>query len=163
MSFRNRLTLALTLLVLFSGAPGAQPPTTADGTTAPVVLRAAHLFDGTSDRLLDDGVVLVEGERISAAGSGLAVPDGARVIDLGDATLLPGFIDCHVHITAEMGDDFYHDFYTRMLRFPTEQAHYAALYGKRTLLAGFTTIRNVGDWSGMNDIGLRNAIRAGVA
>src|SRR5262245_25301760 len=73
------------------------------------VLKAARLFDGKSDSAVANGVVIVEGSAIKAAGSGLAVPAGAKVIDLGDATLLPGFIDAHTHMTEESSDNWYKD------------------------------------------------------
>ena len=65
------------------------------------MLKAAHLFDAVSGKLIDHGVVIVLGTKIQAVGSDLATPSGAQVIDLGDATLLPGFIDAHVHLSAE--------------------------------------------------------------
>jgi imidazolonepropionase-like amidohydrolase len=125
----------------------------------PVVLKAAYLFDSKSGQLTQGGTVVVEGEKIVSIGG--AAPANARVIDLGDATLLPGFIDAHTHLDGQFEKDYYKAFYDQMLRFPAEQAHTAALYAKRTLEAGFTTVRNVGasDWQ---DIGLRNAINKGV-
>ncbi len=135
--------------------------TTAADAPAPIVLKSAHLFDSRSGRLVDSGVVVVQGEKIVAVGSNVNVPANAQVIDLGDATLLPGFIDAHVHITSELNADYYRGFYDNMLRFPVEQAHYAARYAERTLNAGFTTVRNLGAGDFV-DIGLRNAINAGV-
>ena len=125
----------------------------------PVVLKAAYLFDSKSGQLTQGGTVIVDGEKIVSIGG--AAPANARVIDLGDATLLPGFIDAHTHLDGQFQKDYYKAFYEQMLRFPVEQAHTAALYAKRTLEAGFTTVRNVGasDWQ---DIGLRNAINKGV-
>jgi imidazolonepropionase-like amidohydrolase len=130
----------------------------ADSDTV-IVLKAAHLFDAVSGTLRSDAVVVVEGTKILSVGG--AVPAGARVIDLGDATLVPGFIDAHTHLTDEGQKDYYREFYKEAFRFPAEQAQYAAMYARRTVQAGFTTVRNVGadDWI---DVGLRNAINAGV-
>jgi len=128
---------------------------------APIALKAAYLFDSVSGQLTRNGTVIVQGEKISAVGSA-AVPAGARVIDLGDATLIAGFIDAHVHLDSEYQLDYYKGFYQKLFRFPGEQAHYAALYAQRTLRAGFTTVRNVGA-DDFLDIGLRNAIDAGVS
>jgi len=128
--------------------------------TGPVVLKAAYLFDSKSDQLTQGGMLVVEGSKIIAVGG--AAPANAKVIDLGDATLLPGFIDAHTHLDNQFQKDFYKAFYQQMLRFPVEQAHTAALYAKRTLEAGFTTVRNVGA-SDFIDIGLRNAINNGVS
>ncbi|HYM60750.1 MAG TPA: amidohydrolase family protein [Thermoanaerobaculia bacterium] len=139
--------------------------TLAFGQSAPapkaIVLKAARLFDGTSDTLIQNGAVLVEGNRIRAVGGNLAIPPNAEVIDLGDATLLPGFIDAHTHITEESSENWYQDFFTTTMRQPAEQAHYASMYAKRTLDAGFTTLRVVGAQDYV-DVGLRNAINAGI-
>jgi imidazolonepropionase-like amidohydrolase len=75
---------------------------------------------------------------------------------------MPGFIDAHTHLTTQLDKDYYHGFYDHVMRFPAEQALYAAMYARRTLEAGFTTVRNVGAYDFV-DVGLRNAINAGVA
>jgi imidazolonepropionase-like amidohydrolase len=137
----------------------ALPARAADAGAETIALKAAHVFDSTGTALRDGTVIVVQGDHIVSVGT--SVPSGARVIDLGDATLLPGFIDAHTHLTMEYEKDYYHYVYTRMMRFPAEQALYGALYARRTLEAGFTTVRNVGA-SDFVDIGLRNAIRAGV-
>ena len=141
---------------------GAVAPVSAQQAPAPIVLKAARVFTATSERPLAPGMVIVEGDHIAQVGQNLTPPPGARVIDLGDATLLPGFIDAHVHMAMEMGDDWYRDFNQGILRFPAEQALYAAQYARRTLEAGFTTVRDLGSQDFVS-LGLRNAINAGVA
>jgi len=135
-----------------AAADAAAPPET-------IVLKAAHVFDSTGTTLKDGGIVVVRGDRIVSVGG--TIPPGARILDLGDATLLPGFIDAHTHLTLEFGKDYYRFMYDRIMRFPAEQALYGAQYARRTLEAGFTTVRNLGAYDFV-DIGLRNAINAGV-
>jgi imidazolonepropionase-like amidohydrolase len=127
----------------------------------PIVLKAAHLFDSVSGSLTEGGVIVVQGDKIQAVGAAAPLPPDAQVIELGDATLLPGFIDAHVHLSQEAGPNWYLDFYHGALRFPAEQALYGAHYAKLTLEAGFTTVRDVGS-SDYVSLGLRNAIAAGV-
>ena len=140
----------LLLVVLFALTASAQKP---------IAIKAARMFDGTSDNVTRNAVIVVTGNRITSIGG--AVPANADVIDLGDVTLLPGFIDSHVHITGESGDNWYKDFFDGIMRQPAEQAYYAESYAKKTLDAGFTTIRNVGA-NDYVDIGLRNAINSGI-
>ena len=157
----RQLQLALVAAALTSALllGVAVPARAADAGTETIALKAAHLFDSTGSALKNGAVILVQGDHIVSVGT--SVPAGARVIDLGDATLLPGFIDAHTHLTMELEKDYYHYVYNRVMRFPAEQALYGALYARRTLEAGFTTVRNVGAYDFV-DIGLRNAINAGV-
>src|ERR1700733_13148566 len=127
----------------------------------PIVLKAAHLFDSVSGKLVEHGVVVVSGTKILAVGGDAKIPENAQVIDLGDATLLPGFIDAHVHLSQESSPDWYHDWFDSMMRFPAEQALYGAHYAKITLEAGVTTVRDLGS-SDYLALGMRNAINAGV-
>ena len=153
----------IALLILsqaLATAAVAQAP--APAAEKPIVLKAAHLFDGRTGRMSEPGLIVVQGRRIVAVGSDATIPEGARIIDLGDATLLPGFIDSHVHITSDHNDNWAQGFYEGMLRFPVEQSFYAAKNAKVTLEAGFTSVRNVGSGDFI-DIGLRNAIDAGIA
>jgi imidazolonepropionase-like amidohydrolase len=118
------------------------------------------MFDGKSDRLVSPGLVVTSGGKIVAAGPKVEVPAGAQVIDLGDATLLPGFMDAHTHLTFEMSRDWKQDRLDLFELSVPEQALSAVEPARRTLFAGFTTVRDLGS-NEMLDIGLRNAIRKG--
>ena len=159
---RNHHTAAIPALLTGLLAAASTAARSAEASAAPeiIALRAAHLFDSTGTALKDGATVVVRGDHIVSVGTA-AAPAGARIIDLGDATLLPGFIDAHTHLTLELQKDYYHFIYDRQMRFPAEQALYGAMYARRTLQAGFTTVRNVGA-DDFVDIGLRNAINAGV-
>src|SRR5688572_13035513 len=152
----RNLLLAVALLVGTSTTPllaqVAQP--------GPVrtAIRAAWLIDGQGRSAVRDAVVLIEGDRIVAAGPKLTIPAGADVIDLASMTLLPGLIDCHTHITGGDPRDYYENIFRRS---PIDQAIDAHVYARRTLEAGFTTVRNVGAGEFV-DVALRKAIDAGV-
>ena len=92
-----------------SGLAGVAAPAAAQTAPAQIVLKAARVFTSTSDRPLAPGMVIVEGDHIKQVGQNLTPPPGAAVIDLGDATLLPGFIDAHVHMAMELGENYYLD------------------------------------------------------
>ncbi len=132
----------------------------ADAPPRPVVLRAARLFDGRSEKLISPGLVVVQGNRILAAGPSARPPEGAEVIDLGDATLLPGLVDAHTHLTFEMTDDWKQDELDALKKPIPQLAIEATVYARRLLLAGFTTVRDLGS-SDQLDVGLRNAIARG--
>ena len=151
-------SIAAAFLITASHALAQQP--TPAAVPKPIVLRAARLFDGTSDSVIRNGVVVVQGNRIVAAGANVNIPADAQVIDLGDATLLPGLIDAHVHLTEENGENFYLQYFQNMMRQPAEQAILATTFARKTIDAGFTTVRNVGA-SDYIDVGLRNAINNG--
>jgi imidazolonepropionase-like amidohydrolase len=126
-----------------------------EGTEAPVrvLLKAARLIDGKSKTALSPGLVLVEGSRIVQVGSAIAAPAGTSVIDLGAATLLPGLIDCHDHLTGGPESTGYKSLGISVPR----EALYGATNAAVTLRAGFTSVRNVGA-NGYADVALRDAI-----
>ncbi len=126
----------------------------------PVVLKAGRLFDGSSNHLVTPGVVVVVAGKIQGVGPGAPVPEGAQVIDLGDATLLPGFIDAHTHLAIEASDDWKQDKLDTLRKPVAERALDATEYARKTLMAGFTSVRDVGSWDYI-DVGLRNAIHDG--
>src|SRR6201997_522817 len=138
----------------------------ARGANEVIALKAARIFDGKSNALVQNGVVIVEGDKIVDAGSNLPIPSGARIVDLGDATLCPGFMDAHTHLT----DDFSGNYNERRLREidlnVSEQAILATQHARATVEAGFTTVRDLGSrFPGskeMVDVALRNSINKGV-
>lgn len=158
----RRSTLpAAGLLALLALPAAAQQPTYPVRGSGTVVLRAARLIDGTGAAPVRDAVVVVTDDRIVAVGrrGAVAEPAGARVIDLGDATLLPGFIDSHVHIIGRtLGDPAQDESATRDL--PAMGAILGVENARRTLMAGFTTVRNAGS-ADFADVALRNAINGG--
>ena len=127
--------------------------------TSVTALKAARLFDGKSDTLFQPGVVIVSGGKIQSVGG--QVPAGVTVIDLGDATLLPGFIDAHTHLSMEFNPNYAAAQATALSRTTAEQALIASVNARKTLMAGFTTVRDVGSMDFI-DVGLRNAINSGV-
>lgn len=124
------------------------------------VLKAARLFDGKSNALVTPGVVVVTDGKIVAAGTNATIPAGAEVIELGDATLLPGFIDAHTHLTFMYSEDYKQNELDKLQKTIAEQALDASANARVTLMAGITTVRDVAS-SDYIDVGLRNAIRNG--
>lgn len=131
-----------------------------------IAIRAARLIEVRGESSISEAVVLVQGGKIAAVGSGLEIPRGSRVIDLGDSTLLPGFIDVHTHLLAQMdGTNLLHQD-LEMLRIvasqsTAERALLGAKLGREDLEAGITTVRDVGN-SGVNGgVALRKAINRG--
>lgn len=159
MGHRRVSRLFFLLLLIFGSQACARAQKAEQRETPPrLVLRAARMLDVGTGRLVTEAVVVVEGERIVAVGSGLPVPTAARVLDLGDATLLPGLIDAHTHITYHF-DETGH-FGLRGDANASVTLKYAAENARRTIEAGVTTIRNLGA-GGQVDLRLRDAINRG--
>src|SRR5262245_33011391 len=123
------------------------------------VLKAARVFDGR--QMKTPGLVIVRGTQIVAVSGTAAAPAGAQVIDLGDATLSPGFIDAHTHLSGMYSDDYEQALIDSLRKTIPEQTLLATENVRKTLMAGITTARDVGS-SDFIDVGLRNAIAAGV-
>jgi imidazolonepropionase-like amidohydrolase len=156
----------LSLSCIVTIATFGVPSPAQSSATAPILaVRAAHLLDVKSGKTVANAVVLIEGERITAAGSGIAIPPGAQVIDLGEATILPGLIDCHTHLMLRLAnpDDpgaYGNDLLTKSQAF---RALEGAADARVTLQAGFTSVRDVeSEGSGYADVALRDAIRQGL-
>src|SRR6058998_2427178 len=155
-----RIFLRLVLIILFSFAVSARA---ADQT---IVLKAARMFDGKSKALVQNGVVIVQGDKIVDVGNNLSVPDGARVIDLGDATLSPGFMDAHTHLTLDYSGNYNERRLREIDLNVSEQAIRATLFARATVEAGFTTVRDLGSRFVAShefvDVALRNSINKGL-
>lgn len=153
----KRISVAVLLLGFALGAGAQAPPA---GKVH--VLKAARMFDAKSDKITAPGVVVVKDGAIVGVGASAQIPAGAEVIDLGDATLLPGFMDAHTHLTFDLSGGFTEALLNGLQMTQAEQALRAAVNARKTLMAGFTTVRNLGAGDYI-DVGLRNAIRTGYA
>lgn len=144
--------LALSLL-LPAAAPGEEPA---------LLLRPAQVFDGVDPRPHRGWSVLVRGDRIEAAGPGLAAPAGARVVDLPGTTLMPGLIEGHSHLFLHPYDETSWD--DQLLKEPLAlRTARAVNHARATLMAGFTTVRDLGtEGAGYADVGLKLAIEQGI-
>ncbi len=146
------LVLVLVCLVLAAFSTAQQSSATGQKVT---VIRAAHMLDVKSGRLIDNPVVVITDDKITSVNG--PAPSGAAIINLAGATLLPGLIDAHTHIVGKGTNFGYQEL--------GESIPAATLWGARnarvTLEAGFTTIRNVGA-SGYADVALRDAINDGL-
>ena len=123
-----------------------------------VAIRAGQLFDGTSGGLRSNVTIVVRGGRIEAVASNLAIPPGAEVVDLSAWTVLPGFIDLHTHLNGDPSRGFTE---SQFRQFPGYAAIVGAKNARLTLLAGFTTVQNLGARE-FADIAMRDAINNGL-
>jgi len=146
-----KLELALAFILSIASGLGAQET---------IALKASRMIDPRRDGPIDNAVVVIRGDRIEAAGAAFAVtvPAGARVLDLSGYTILPGLMDCHVHITGTPGDG---GDTQKLKETPAHEAIRGVAHAKITLEAGFTTIRNVGSGN-YADAALRDLIEEGV-
>ena len=160
----SRPTLAVALAAAIAGilaanAAGADNAANADAPAPAVTaLECGHLIDTANGKMLGATTIVIEGGRIKEVVNGMQAPAGAKTIDLGTQTCMPGLIDAHTHLTDQTSRTGYVD------KFHWNVADYAVrstVYARRTLLAGFTTVRNLGDMDN-ESIALRNAINAGI-
>ncbi len=155
----RHLLPALALAFLVCGRPDTAAAQTPQSPSHSFVLHAARLLDIESGRMISPGEVLVEGERITEAGSSVSHPSGAETIDLGDRTLLPGLLDVHVHLFLHPGAE---DLQTVEESVP-QRTIIAVLAAQADLLAGFTAERDMGtEGAGSADSAVRNAINQGL-
>ena len=151
--------LALILLLASSFVFAQQQPAKPEAPPRAVYIRAGRLFDATSDNVRNNVVILVVGDRIQSVGPAQTaqIPAGSTVIDLSRATVLPGLIDCHTHLS------FRADRYDEIYAFkdtPFDYAFNAVVHARKTLEAGFTSVRDVGSPPFLA-VDLRNYINEG--
>jgi len=156
---KSSASLARLGLTLASVATVAPPLAFSQQAGASVlIVKAARLIDGHGGPPMSPARVQIEGDRIRAVGPNLTIPPGARVLDLGEATLLPGLIDLHTHLTDKFG---IHWEEALVKTTPAEAALWGARNARVTLEAGFTTCRDMGPTWPYVDVALRNAIDQG--
>src|SRR5215475_7601361 len=152
---RRVVWLAAVWSILAAAANGQEKK-----TAKAYVLKAARMFDGRNNSITSPGLVIISDGKIAGVGANAAFPVGAETIDLGDATLLPGFIDAHTHITMQYREDYAKAALDGLQKPIPQMALEASVNARITLMAGFTTVRDVGS-SFYLDAGLRNAINNG--
>src|SRR5580704_18205393 len=158
MSPSRAMFLSLALCFLCPAARAQQ-----NASSKIVALRASRMLDVNSGSIVHDPVILIQDDKITAVGASLKIPAGAEVVDLGDATLLPGLIDCHTHLMARISDDPQGYGLTLLTKSQAFRALEGAADARVTLLAGFTAVRDVeSEGSGYADVALRDAINQGL-
>ena len=155
---QRAVSLALVFGCIQFAAYG-QPANKGAAAPQPIYVKAGHLFDATSDRLRENVVLVVEGERISkiAPAGDMSIPAGATVVDLSNDWVLPGLIDCHTHLEARA--DHYDPIWD-VKETPFNGGFNGVLNANKTLMAGFTGVRDVGSQP-FFAVDLRRAIDAG--
>jgi len=160
--FRGLLFLAL-LVKLMAQEVAAQEPSHA--AAQPIVIRAGTLIDGKSDQSRRDQVIVIRGNRIESVSDGASakIPSGATVIDLSNATVLPGLIDSHTHIFLQGEDPAKGGYDANILMQPLAlRAARATVSARRALEQGFTTLRDLEtEGAGYGDVGIKEAVEAG--
>jgi imidazolonepropionase-like amidohydrolase len=149
MKFLAPLLAALAVATVHAAGPPAEAVT---------AVHAGALVDVEAGQVLNDQWILIRGERIVGLGTHLDVPKDARIVELGGATVLPGLIDCHTHLVGDQKDT---DPVAELLKTSAQRAFESIPNAKVTLLAGFTTVRDVGTYRALVDVALRDAINRG--
>ena len=138
------------------GTPAA--PATLGAASPTTAIRAGKFIDVLAGRMLSNQIIVTRGGKIVAVGADIAIPEGAKVIDLSGMTILPGLIDCHTHLADSHDPEPLH-----VIQYSAVETAYMTIPNARaTLLAGFTTVRDVGVYRAFNDVAMRDAIAQGI-
>ena len=147
-----RLLRGLALFLGVAAAAAAGPP-------AIVAVKTGRLIDPKAGVVIPGAVVLVENGKVKAVGPSVAIPAGAKVIDLSTMTVLPGLMDCHTHLVGDYVNDA--DPLTELRTSSAQRAFESIPNARVTLEAGFTTVRDVGTYRAFVDVAMRDAIAKG--
>ena len=156
----NRLLMLFAAILASAVAVSAQSPPESKSPASLIAIKAGKLIDVDAGSILSKQIILIRGDKISAVGAGLTIPPDARIIDLSDMTVLPGLIDCHTHL-ADGSEDGNGDPLTYLKKSAAQIAFESVPNARAMLYSGFTTVRDVGAYRGLNEVAMRDAIARG--
>lgn len=149
MQLKGPLASLAVMVAAASTSAHAQLPHVNVSPDQVIAIKAGHMFDSKIGDMLTNQVILIKGDKITDVGANLAIPPGAKILDLSNVTVLPGMIDTHVHVNTDRSDS------------AARRAMVALANAQTDLKAGFTTVMDMDSRGGYNTVDLRDAIREG--